>query len=180
MLVTTFYNWIAAYNISLFTTGCDLQCTKVSGWVWLEFCGNTKRNIDCFREWERSERGQSLSTHNTKMAEPEQSLKRLFALGIIVLLHAGQRHGSDRLWTHWKATKTSCFPEGMSEIIRSHLLPLYYAAQHFLSTGSSCYYLWDNCKHPETMRFTLWLTVPDICFLKSLEDLKTRDQANMC
>lgn len=32
----------------------------------------TQKETDCFREWERSERGQSLSTYNTKMAEPEQ------------------------------------------------------------------------------------------------------------
>lgn len=69
MLVTTAHDWVAVHNIALLTSGCDLQCAKVSRWVWSVA---TQRNTDCFRGWERSGRGQSLSAYNTKMAEPEQ------------------------------------------------------------------------------------------------------------
>lgn len=135
MLVTTFYNSrysLVGVTYSVQKCQDEYDRSSVATQKEIQTVSGNEKGLEEVSLWVLT----ILKWQNQK-----KGLKRLFALGIIILLHAGQRHGSDRLWTHWKATKTSCFPEGISAIICSYLLTLHYVAQHFLSTGSSCYYL---------------------------------------
>lgn len=117
------YNWVAAYNTALFTTGVTTVC-KSAQMSMIRVLWQHKRKQKLFQGTRKAFKRLVSEQLSILKWQNQNKVLRGFnhsALAIIVLLYTGQTQSSSRLCTHWNATETSCFLEGMSAIIHSFI-----------------------------------------------------------